>query len=106
MIGEIVHVQVGQCTNLIEKDFWNTMNIEHKVAKDGKFTANNDDGEAARRLDKIDVYFNEADELRFVPRAALVDLEPGSLDVIKASPIGTMFKRDNFVFGINWGKGH
>ena len=32
-----------------------------------------------------------------MPRAALVDLEPGSLDVIKASPIGTMFKPDNFV---------
>ena len=98
MIGEIVHVQVGQCTKLIGKAFWNTMNIEHKVVKDGKFTANNDDAEAARRLDKIDVYFNEAGELRFVPRVALVDLEPGTLDVIKASPIDTMFKSDNFVF--------
>ena len=42
-----------------------------------------------RRLDKTDVYFKEAGEFRFVPRAALVDLEPSSLDVIKASAIGT-----------------
>ena len=44
-------------------------------------------------------------------RAALVDLEPGSLDVINVSPIGTMFKPDNFVFGAsgagnNWLKWH
>eukprot|EP00497_Spongosphaera_streptacantha_P002111 TRINITY_DN26_c0_g2_i3.p1 TRINITY_DN26_c0_g2~~TRINITY_DN26_c0_g2_i3.p1 ORF type:complete len:342 (+),score=106.25 TRINITY_DN26_c0_g2_i3:219-1244(+) len=48
---------------------------------------------------------------RFVPRACLVDLEPGTVDVIKASPVGTLFKPDNFVFGAsgagnNWAKGH
>merc|ERR1711923_155823 len=41
----------------------------------------------------------------------LVDLEPGTVDVIKASPVGTLFKPDNFVFGAsgagnNWAKGH
>ena len=111
MVREIVHVQVGQCGNQIGNAFWNTMSAEHKLAKDGKFLGNKDDIEDMRRLDKIDVYFKEAGELRFVPRAALVDLEPGSLDVIKASPIGTMFKPDNFVFGAsgagnNWAKGH
>ena len=73
------------------------------------FHADKDDVEDARRLDKIDVHFKKAGELRFVSRAALVDLEPGSLDVIKASPIGTMFKPDNFGFGAsgarnNWAK--
>ena len=111
MVREIVHVQVGQCGNQIGNAFWNTKSPENKLANDGKFTGNKDDTEDARRLDKIDVYFKEAGELRFVPRAALVDLEPGSLDVIKASPIGTMFKPDNFVFGAsgagnNWAKGH
>ena len=43
-------------------------------------------------------------------RAAVVDLEAASLALIKASPIGTMFKPDNFVFcacgaGNNEGKG-
>ncbi len=49
-------------------------------------------------LKKIDS-FKEAAELRFVPRATLVDLEPGTLEVIKANAIGSMFKPDNFVFG-------
>ena len=35
------------------------MSSEHKLAKDGKFTANKDVAEDARRLDKIYVYFKE-----------------------------------------------
>ena len=34
-----------------------------------------------------------------MPRACLVDLEPGTLDVVKASDVGGLFKPDNFVFG-------
>jgi len=46
-----------------------------------------------------------------VPRACLVDLEPGIMDVIKASPMGALFKPDNMCFGAsgagnNWAKGH
>ena len=36
---------------------------------------------------------------RYVPRAVLVDLEPGVLDTVKASSIGNMFRPDNFVHG-------
>jgi tubulin beta len=111
MVREIVHVQVGQCGNQIGTAFWNTMRKEHHVEPDGKFVGNKDNPEEAARLSKIDVYFKEAANLRFVPRAALVDLEPGTMDVIKASPIGSMFQPDNFVFGAsgagnNWAKGH
>merc|ERR1712042_175971 len=61
-------------------------------------------------LDKVSVYMRSAGE-RYVPRACLIDLEPGTVDVIKASPVGTLFKPDNFVFGAsgagnNWAKGH
>merc|ERR1719395_139489 len=64
----------------------------------------------AMDLDKVNVYLRAAGE-RYVPRACLVDLEPGTVDVIKASPVGTLFKPDNFVFGAsgagnNWAKGH
>merc|ERR1712038_2233458 len=60
--------------------------------------------------DKVSVYCRSAGE-RYVPRACLIDLEPGTVDVIKASPVGTLFKPDNFVFGAsgagnNWAKGH
>ena len=42
MVREIVHVQVGQWGNQIGNAFWNSMNAEHKLAKDGKFTGNKD----------------------------------------------------------------
>ena len=63
-------------------------------------------------LDKIGVYYECASDklLRYTPRAVLVDLEPGTLDRIKANRIGGIFKPDNFVMGSsgcanNWAKG-
>lgn len=114
MICEFVYNQVGQCTNLVGNALWNTMSVEHELAKDGQFTGNEDNPEDHRRLDKIDVCFKETYELKFVPRAAVLELESSSLDVIKyikTSPIGTMFKPYNFVFGVcgagnNWENGH
>ena len=41
----------------------------------------------------------------------LLDLEPGTMNAIRASPMGAAFRPDNFVFGQsgagnNWAKGH
>ena len=49
--------------------------------------------------------------LRYVPRAVLVDLEPGTMDSVRSGPFGQIFRPDNFVFGQsgagnNWAKGH
>ena len=105
MICEIVHVQVGQCAHLIGIAVWNAMNI------DGKFARNKDNADNQRRLDEIDAYFKQAGELRFVPHAALIHSEVGSLDTIKASAIDTMGKPDNLLIGAsgadsNWTKVH
>ena len=48
---------------------------------------------------------------RYVPRAVLMDLEPGTMDSVRAGPFGQLFRPDNFVFGQtgagnNWAKGH
>ncbi len=48
---------------------------------------------------------------KYVPRAVLLDLEPGTMDSIKSGPYGALFRPDNFVFGQsgagnNWAKGH
>jgi len=106
MVREILHIQVGQCGNQIGNRFWQTLIAEHNLDGTGKYTGDN----AGIDLDKVDVYMRSAGE-RYVPRACLVDLEPGTVDVIKASPVGTLFKPDNFVFGAsgagnNWAKGH
>ncbi len=36
---------------------------------------------------------------RYVPRAVLMDLEPGTMDAVRAGPYGQVFRPDNFVFG-------
>lgn len=48
---------------------------------------------------------------RYVPRAILMDLEPGTMDSVRSGPYGQVFRPDNFVFGQtgagnNWAKGH
>lgn len=57
------------------------------------------------------IYSNEASDERYVPRAVLVDLEPGTMDSIRSGQMGSLFRPDNFVFGQsgagnNWAKGH
>lgn len=36
---------------------------------------------------------------KYVPRAVLVDLEPGTMDSVRAGPLGQLFKPEHFVFG-------
>ena len=36
---------------------------------------------------------------RYVPRAVLMDLEPGTMDSVRSGPYGQIFRPDNFVFG-------
>ena len=36
---------------------------------------------------------------KYVPRAVLVDLEPGTMDSVRSGPFGQLFRPDNFVFG-------
>lgn len=68
-------------------------------------------GDSDLQLERINVYFNEARGGKFVPRAVLVDLEPGTMDSVRSSPFGKLFDPDNFIFGQagagnNWAKGH
>lgn len=61
--------------------------------------------------ENISVYFNEVNGTRYVPRNVMVDLEPGTVDAVRASPYGRLFKPDNFIFsqngaGNNFAVGH
>lgn len=103
---EIVHLQTGQCGNQIGAKFWEVISDEHGVDPSGAYV-----GTSPQQLERINVYFNEASSGKYVPRAVLVDLEPGTMDAVKAGPVGQLFRPDNFVFGQsgagnNWAKGH
>lgn len=57
------------------------------------------------------MYFNEATSGKYVPRAVLVDLEPGTIDAVRSSSLGNLFRPDNFIYGQSsagnvWAKGH
>ncbi|KAL6352813.1 hypothetical protein LRP88_13286 [Fusarium phalaenopsidis] len=98
---EIVHLQTGQCGNQIGAAFWQTISGEHGLDSNGVYN-----GTSELQLERMSVYFNE-----YVPRAVLVDLEPGTMDAVRAGPFGQLFRPDNFVFGQsgagnNWAKGH
>jgi len=76
-----------------------------------KFKGKREEGDNQASLDMIDVHCQEAGTMRFELRASLVDQEPGITDVIKASPMGALFKLNNMCFGASragndWAKSH
>ena len=103
---EIVHIQTGQCGNQIGSKFWEVISDEHGIDPNGQYY-----GDSDLQLERANVYYNEATGGRYVPRAVLVDLEPGVLDSVRAAPIGQLFRPDNMIFGQNgagnnWAKGY
>ncbi|KAJ8260297.1 hypothetical protein GJAV_G00179350 [Gymnothorax javanicus] len=103
---EIVHLQIGQCGNQIGSKFWEVISDEHGINTKGIY-----EGDCNLQLERVNVYFNEAHGGKYVPRALLVDLEPGTMDSVRGSQIGKLFRPDNFVHGSsgagnNWAKGH
>ncbi|XP_017782296.1 PREDICTED: tubulin beta chain-like [Nicrophorus vespilloides] len=103
---EIVHVQIGQCGNQIGSKFWEVISEEHGINEVGQYVGDN-----LQQLERINVYYNEATGGNYVPRAVLVDLEPGTMNSVRSSSYGKLFRPDNFVFGQsgagnNWAKGH
>uniref|UniRef100_A0A3B3Z7S4 Tubulin/FtsZ GTPase domain-containing protein n=1 Tax=Periophthalmus magnuspinnatus TaxID=409849 RepID=A0A3B3Z7S4_9GOBI len=90
---EIVHLQAGQCGNQIGAKFWEVISDEHGIDPTGTYH-----GDSDLQLDRINVYYNEASGGKYVPRAVLVDLEPGTMDSVRSGPFGQVFRPDNFVF--------
>jgi len=47
-----------------------------------------------------DAMFSLCEGGKYVPRAILIDLEPGTMDSVRSGPFGQVFRPDNFVFGL------
>uniref|UniRef100_A0A8C9JDL3 Tubulin/FtsZ GTPase domain-containing protein n=1 Tax=Panthera tigris altaica TaxID=74533 RepID=A0A8C9JDL3_PANTA len=91
---EIVHIQIGQCGNQIGAKFWEVIGKEHGIDAAGGYF-----GDCALQLERISVYYNEAHGGKYVPRALLVDLEPGTMDSIRSGQLGALFHPDGFIYG-------
>lgn len=74
--------------------FWEVISDEHGIDPNGEYC-----GDSELQIERINVYYNEATGGRYVPRAVLVDLEPGTMDGVRAGPFGQLFRPENFVFG-------
>ena len=73
--------------------FWEAISDEHGVDQTGKYT-----GDSDLQLERVNVYYNEASSGKYVPRAVLIDLEPGTMDAVRSGPYGELFRPDSFVF--------
>lgn len=76
--------------------FWETIASEHGISNDGTYI-----GDSDVQLQRSDVYFSEVGGGRYVPRAVLVDLEPGTMDAHRTGSLSKLFRPDNFIYGQN-----
>ncbi|VDO78906.1 unnamed protein product [Heligmosomoides polygyrus] len=106
--GQLMSIHVGQCGNQIGQSFWKTLCDEHAIDGRGRMTCE----ESIR--DNKDVFFYQADDDHYVPRAVLVDLEPRVINGIMTSEsFSRLFNPDNVYMsthgggaGNNWASGY
>lgn len=90
-------------------EFWKKLCAEHGINNDGileEFATNSIN-------DRKDVFFYQADDERYIPRACLFDLEPRVIHGIRNSEIRNLFNPENMFLskdgggaGNNWGSGY
>lgn len=93
----------------IGTEFWKKLCSEHGINNDGILQ----DFAAAGTNDRKDVFFYQADDERYIPRACLIDLEPRVIHAVQNSEIRNLFNPENvFVSqhgggaGNNWASGY
>jgi len=108
MPREIITLQVGQCGNQIGSEFWKLLCAEHGINKRGIL-----EDFASASDDRKDVFFYQADDEHYIPRALLVDLEPRVINMIRASDYAELYNPENIFMskdgggaGNNWAKGY
>lgn len=108
MPREIITLQVGQCGNQIGSEFWKRLCGEHGISPDGILHDYATQGD-----DRKDVFFYQADDEHYIPRALLMDLEPRVVNSILTSEYRHLYNPENvFVAeegggaGNNWASGY
>jgi len=108
MPREIITLQIGQCGNQIGMEFWKQLCNEHGIGPEGIVQENAMYGD-----DRKDVFFYQADDDHYIPRAVLVDLEPRVIRSIQNSPYSKLYNPENIFIskegggaGNVWAKGY
>jgi len=90
MPREIITLQVGQCGNQIGMEFWKQLCNEHGIGPEGIVQEHAINGD-----DRKDVFFYQADDDHYIPRAILVDLEPRVIKSIQNSAYSKLYNPEN-----------
>ena len=120
MTRELIVLQAGQCGNQVGHEFWKQLCREHGINAEGFVDAvpppsasSASSASSPVVADRKDVFFYQADDEHYVPRAILLDLEPGVIKQIKASAHKALYNPENFWVspdgggaGNNWAKGY
>ena len=108
MPREIITLQVGQCGNQVGSEFWKKLCQEHGISPEGQL-----EDFATSGNDRKDVFFYQADDEHYIPRALLLDLEPRVITSIQNSEYKHLFNPENFFVapegggaGNNWASGY
>ncbi|XP_067869809.1 tubulin gamma-1 chain isoform X3 [Heterodontus francisci] len=108
MPREIITLQLGQCGNQIGFEFWKQLCAEHGISPEGIV-----EEFATEGTDRKDVFFYQADDEHYIPRAVLLDLEPRVIHSILNSPYANLYNPENIYLsehgggaGNNWASGY
>ncbi|XP_049848464.1 uncharacterized protein LOC126315267 [Schistocerca gregaria] len=109
MPREIITLQTGQCGNQIGYEFWKRLCLEHGIDSSGR----PEEFAMETAGDRKDVFFYQADDDHYIPRAVLLDLEPKVIDSIKNGAYRNLYNPENVFMpgsgggaGNNWAYGY
>ena len=92
---------------VVGDEFWKQLCQEHGISREGILEEYATQGD-----DRKDVFFYQADDEHYIPRALLIDLEPRVINSIQNGLYSNLYNPENFYVsrhgggaGNNWGKG-
>lgn len=91
---EILSIHVGQCGNQIADRFWRLVLREHGLTEAG---VPKDGGHSSGANQNMEVFFHKVRDGKYVPRAVLVDLEPGVIARIEGGDMAQLFDEGSIV---------
>lgn len=95
MPRELITLSIGQCGNQIGSEFWRQLCAEHGITLEGQLTETAARVPQSALADRKDVFFYQADDDHYVPRALLMDLEPRVVDTIRRGSMRRLFNPEN-----------
>jgi tubulin beta len=104
---EILSIHVGQCGNQIADSFWRLILKEHGLNENGTVK----DSSVVKSNSNQEVFFHKVREGKYVPRAVLVDLEPGVIARIEGGEMSELFDEGSIIRKLpgaanNWARGY